>query len=683
MYQRVQLEYDELLVRCSQCLWSAGKSGVQGAWQFLAVLPFHAVDDHHLWRIYALLHEVETDVTTTQIIETLDASYTKTNFDEKLCALAADDAYYLLSTFANMAGARNELRFVRFAMLELLRVGFVSDVTRESLEKTSGPLLCGIVAKKPELLSDLIGALVEVDEDVFSGCLSLLRDLPLHSWIPSENDWKLLEEWLVAKPPTSASSRLARIILSSLNWGANATGVLVLPEHFHDRAALLLAESLDKHCKEQLSFPHQPETPERSLIRWAWRLAYALKLHATDRGRLDVSKVPEIVALDVIRRGCRELKPLPLFLSLMMTTHGHLVPMVCSHGFAALAALVDSGAHEPAIVALHSLLPLFVDCTDSLASCDGFRNVITALLNLDQSRLKSIVGAGEAGAVSQLLAHMLEHQLSYVRWQSLAVAWTRVLLAVPNWAADPGAQNLLDTILRTSVACGNFQLRSAIVKEFASHVDRVRSERSSTSGWTLWMGSGSFTGLLDGTRSQWAWLADACLEAEHELLERRTGLWSELLRQLRISEGKTNVDACLKRACNAKNTSSGGSKTLCLYRWALQAADAPLDHPLTPALWYRFFELYLERIPEGGCVGAKFFDGVVNSTTAKRLKRRLQEAVSHCKGDENRSRLYSSYLLWLEEPLIQEASLYLPSIPVQYDPARLAAIIERNRVSAT
>lgn len=42
---------------------------------------------------------------------------------------------------------------------------------------------------------------------------------------------------------------------------------------------------------------------------------------------------------------------------------------------------------------------------------------------------------------------------------------------------------------------------------------------------------------------------------------------------------------------------------LCVYRWAYQALDMELDHPLLPLVWQNFFLRYLARpVPEQGSV---------------------------------------------------------------------------------
>ena len=43
-------------------------------------------------------------------------------------------------------------------------------------------------------------------------------------------------------------------------------------------------------------------------------------------------------------------------------------------------------------------------------------------------------------------------------------------------------------------------------------------------------------------------------------------------------------------------------------------------------------------------------------------------------------RLYQTYLLWLEEPLLHDPSLYLPSLPEQYDAESLSKIFNGDQV---
>jgi len=49
------------------------------------------------------------------------------------------------------------------------------------------------------------------------------------------------------------------------------------------------------------------------------------------------------------------------------------------------------------------------------------------------------------------------------------------------------------------------------------------------------------------------------------------------------ASAKLNLEAC------------PAVSNLAVYRWANQAVDAPIDHPLLPLMWQRFMLLYLGR----------------------------------------------------------------------------------------
>lgn len=81
----------------------------------------------------------------------------------------------------------------------------------------------------------------------------------------------------------------------------------------------------------------------------------------------------------------------------------------------------------------------------------------------------------------------------------------------------------------------------------------------------------------------------------------------------------------------------------------------------------------------------------------KRLKKRLQEIVDYFKKKsesdefegniqkkmfyETTFKLYKAFSLWLEESRLQEASLFLPGLPPQYEPQMLSLIIQGSTVS--
>ena len=69
------------------------------------------------------------------------------------------------------------------------------------------------------------------------------------------------------------------------------------------------------------------------------------------------------------------------------------------------------------------------------------------------------------------------------------------------------------------------------------------------SAFISWVASGSShaVSLLPRASSpESPWFAYFVLEVEHEIIEEKTGLWKEVLRELAATSGKANVDQALK-----------------------------------------------------------------------------------------------------------------------------------------
>jgi hypothetical protein len=67
----------------------------------------------------------------------------------------------------------------------------------------------------------------------------------------------------------------------------------------------------------------------------------------------------------------------------------------------------------------------------------------------------------------------------------------------------------------------------------------------------------------------------------------------------------------VQRAASTLKVPAVATASLAIYRWAQQALDTSIDHPLLPLFWQRFFSLYLAKIPvpanapEKGALGSK------------------------------------------------------------------------------
>uniref|UniRef100_A0A8C7C7D7 Ectopic P-granules autophagy protein 5 homolog (C. elegans) n=1 Tax=Oncorhynchus kisutch TaxID=8019 RepID=A0A8C7C7D7_ONCKI len=155
-----------------------------------------------------------------------------------------------------------------------------------------------------------------------------------------------------------------------------------------------------------------------------------------------------------------------------------------------------------------------------------------------------------------------------------------------------------------------------------------------------------------------------------------------------------------------------------VYRWACQALSTPPDHPLLPLVWQRFLQLYLRQpgpeygLDAGGCIGRRFFQGSTQAVLLRDLRQRLQEvsdfhhAASQAlrvppthtpsQGEDRPNspphlfltspqihtelvRLFGVFAVWLDDETLQKKEVYLPSLPPQYDPQRLAKVMHKQQ----
>ncbi|CAH0560106.1 unnamed protein product [Brassicogethes aeneus] len=690
MVAKLQVEYDAFFLRAIFYLYSSQKLG---AWQFLAVVPYHLVTVGTLWKIFYFLHS--SDSVAKDILSPLDdKDYSKmlweqtlrSQFEEKVNNLEDAETYYLLNTFANMALARSDddMEFIHTAAMDLLQIGFINESTQDTCSKSSKILLTHITSKHPHLLSNILKKVKENMETIKELALYLYEELPLTIWKIEEVDLKTLSKLLLNNPITSNESKLTRMILSRLNWDN-------IPYETHCDVAVLAVQAADL---------------EPGYLQWAWQTVLRLKLHINDKKFQEFGRVEDLEKFDVLSKGVREQKPLASFVAVLMTSWGHAVPLICSKGLPQLTFLQHHQKHEAVLFALYEIMPLFIDSQECIINCEKYQEVLQNLLNADRgyiSMAKSLIGV--QSTVLQQFGNMIETQIvnyTYYDLESprvLVRLWMNSLVSIPNWNRDFGVIYLLDVIVKTA-----FFHRDALDVAYNILRELIQcstpQEQSGTiSSLFKWVSSANTNGsLLLSSLTSYTYIAYIMIELEHVEREQKTGLWKELLVQLSKQKGKINVDQAIKKAASVQKTASVASASLCIYRFAQQAMDTPLDHPMLPLLWQKFFCLFLARLPgssfvDKGCVGEKFFDGLVNFQYFKRIKKRLQETVDYYEGlldvkDEDNDELekkefyrtllkiFKAFSLWLEEPRLQESNILLSNLPPQYESALLNEIMQ-------
>lgn len=685
MIERLQCEYDSFFLRAIFTLYSSQKLG---AWQFLAVVPYNMVTVKILWKIFYFLHvsdkqsrDILNPMTNSDYRDKLWERDCREQFEEKLEKLEDAEVYYLLNTYANMALARSndDMEFILAATMDLLQVGFISKSTRDACSKSARILLTHITSKHPHLISSVLRKVKDNLENIDELVLYLYEEIPLSVWILSDKDFEIIAGLLLYNTINDVGTKLARMILSRLSWDLQ-------PYEKHCDTAILVLKAVNQ---------------EQGYLQWGWQTILRLKLHISDKHFTELGKIDQLEKFDILLKGISDNHPLAGFVAVLMTSWGHLVPLICSHGLNQILNLQINQKHEAALFALYQIIPIFITSQECIINCAKFQEILTNLINADRgyiSYAKSFILT--QNTVLQQFGNMIETQIvNYVYYglstpRLLTRLWMNSLISIPNWNKDTGILYLLDIIIKAAFF---YKDSLEIIYETLRELYQCGTPQESASIINIFRRSNPAISILPNSLASYPWLAYVFLEIEHQEREVRSGLWTEVLIQLSKQKGKINVDNAIKKSASVVKVTPFSSSWLSIYRWAQESLDTPLDHPLLPLLWQKFFTLFLSRIPytsaaDKVCVGEKFFDGIINFTFLKRVKRRLLEVVDFYRNkyeneDTETSRkefykscfgLFQAYLLWLEEPRLQDGNLLLQNLPPQYKPDLLSRIVEEN-----
>lgn len=449
MLSRIQLEYDYFFLRATLCIFSSRRLG---AWQYLAAIPYHIVSSSMLWKIFYILHTDSTiadlpdfEMSASEWEAELNSQKLYKQFEEKLSNLPGDESYFLLTTFANMAMARskNDYEFVRATTIDLFQIGFLSKKTQDTCSKDARSLLSNLTDKYSSLLSDILLKLR--DNFVLVGKLSLylFTELRIEKWIPQNADLNVISAWLYQHPLSSTESHLARLVLSHFNWGiGDDNNNLYLPISVHRRIALLMVELSKKYIQEspgqsasllaegvkQVSSIVRSQSYEQAFSLWIWEMVSRLRLHRLEESDAisqfsivnpseAFSHVPDLdsdASLESLIVVLKERQPLASFVALRMTLWGHSIPLICSRGFEQLQILQSYHKYEQMLQIFHNIIPLFLDCPESLLKNEKFLSLTIALITADRTYMKiakNLIAPEFPGNILKLFSCMIESHL--------------------------------------------------------------------------------------------------------------------------------------------------------------------------------------------------------------------------------------------------------------------------------
>ncbi|XP_006825817.2 ectopic P granules protein 5 homolog, partial [Saccoglossus kowalevskii] len=393
-------------------------------------------------------------------------------------------------------------------------------------------------------------------------------------------------------------------------------------------------------------------TQEQQLSYWAWEMVLKLRLHKLEQPHLPMEThdygshewskdIPDMTSdpnLHPIQKGVKALGPLACYVAITMTKVGHSVDLFLADGINYHVNLVSTGYHKASIHVLSVIVPMFIQTPQYLLENEKFERIIQCIVHADRSVYgftgKLIMQQVFPGDITKMFCSMIMHQLQCagtpggISRNDVLEFWFRALASVEYWTQDRDVQYLLDCLTRAAFMYkGSENLILEILFSMYKSLLGANKEQSVLSSLVSWISS-SMPSLMEKPSQEFSWLAYAVLSIESRYEE--DSQMRNVVYQLLSRDSKLTPDAALKKACSKlKLPYSPVAGRLSVYRWAYQALETDMDHPLLPAIWQQFFMVYLQRIvsepglPQRGSIGLRFFESLANSTLLKRCKKRL------------------------------------------------------------
>ncbi|XP_011192881.2 ectopic P granules protein 5 homolog isoform X1 [Zeugodacus cucurbitae] len=728
--ERISVELNVLLFKACSYIY---RSRNLSTWQYFSSLPFHSLDNEITWQIFYYLNiGYPTEMPTVEIdySELINTPEFWKKFNVANADSSAEDLYYLLQAFFEIANERDrgkDWELIKTICLHIFNIGYVNANTREICYKTSRDMLVNLTLSYEDLITCLLLQLKVRFNEIENG-IYLIKSLPLENWKPGMDSFEILSNWLLHYDYTSQENMLARIVISHLNWGFDYDGRLFLPHNIHLRMACLVSEALNKHAPEVIGLSGISEsvrqvsnlidlsvTSKEQFSTWCWTMISLLRLHLMDQGAESIKRtlrnpteplmfVPELEHIELIYQGVTENRPLSVYVAVLVSLHGHTIPLICQKGLELMKLLLSDYRHAAVIRCLELIVPLFLETPETLANCENFHAILNTLLSADRTYLKmakDIIYPNSIGPVLQLLDNMIHQQIiSYTEYGlptplNLINAWLNLLTALPNWQ-NTNVVYLLDMILR--IAYQFADARYQAVEFFHNYFKGCDEWKGASKMSTLKTLFGSVQLRIPTISPLYGWLALVLLEIEFKTQE--ANFWPEFLRNLALANGRSSLEAALKKTFVAfKMSNTFPPQLLVIYKYANLIAGMDISHPVFPIVCQKFFELYLSRVPLecdeysfGGVYGVsdKFYEYNVPlmkkiSTNLKAAdvfysneatKRATEESLSIFYNDC--SKIMKTYVLWLQETAINQHSKDDCNFPPQYNNEKLREIFNGN-----
>uniref|UniRef100_A0A8D3AF88 Ectopic P-granules autophagy protein 5 homolog (C. elegans) n=1 Tax=Scophthalmus maximus TaxID=52904 RepID=A0A8D3AF88_SCOMX len=429
--------------------------------------------------------------------------------------------------------------------------------------------------------------------------------------------------------------------------------------------------------------------------------------------------------------------PIGCYLSIAMTTVGHSLEHFCTDGVGLLKSLIQSRHLKAAVQLLDNILPPTYPLSFYLLNNSQFVSCMQLFLQYDSvcpqgvtqqvtHRVAPLLTGTTYGDNVRLLNSVIQvchsdSQPGRVGAAAVLEFWVGILTQQNLWYRDKTVLFLMDQICCAAFAHHQEECVQKLLYQQHKNALGCHGDRGLLSSLVGWIAGNATPSFIEGqslcAEVWFTWMVLNMEGAFEEDLQLRCCVEHELL-----SEPNISPDQALKKAQQRlKLPVAPSMQRLQVYRWACQALVTPPDHPLLPLVWQKFLQLYLRQpgpeygLAAGGCIGRRFFQTSSQAALLKDLRQRIQAVSdfhhaasqalrvppphtpsSDSQGDESPDdprlpyltsprlhselvRLFGVFAVWLDDETLQKQEVYLPSLPAEYEPHRLAQVMQRHQ----
>ncbi|XP_047133521.1 ectopic P granules protein 5 homolog isoform X1 [Hydra vulgaris] len=645
---RLQLEFDQFMLRTFNIIVSSKCSN--GSMQFLSTMPFDAISSSAIWM---LLHMLISQQTMTEIIKSssiLDLPSIVT------LEISPTDCIFLQTAISNIALSRtkNDKTLVEACVKLIVELSFLNPTVDKLYAKNGLDMLSLISNKHPFITSFLIVMTSKMLKQLDEHLVNIFHSLHLYLWFPQITDFDIIRTWLLDSPITSTESKVARILLSGINYGiGQVDNTLFLPRSYHYLVAILIVEIYgilfpnNPGGMQQLNYSSMGILEQVSRIailsynkvvyyqvhsefyKWAWKVMLMLKLHESDMLNttmqdenlydqncstwanniiqhlenkypydFDIQTTP--VLLNVLRAS-ESQGLLASYVIFAMTKYGHLLDVFISKGMPYLLQLSYANEYDAVIRIISNLSVLFVQHPDRLAT-DSYLKLLLCSIHIDvgcagyTEKLWQyfVVGNYSQTFVSLVTSHILKSR-DYSDAHLAIKFWMHMFTRLPFWHRDYSVLFQIDNLCKVafSVHDGLSKVQDMLFNEYKELI-KLNEPRGILSSVMSWMSSNQLISFMPSVTTNFCYFAYVVLVVEQRY-EKSIDFWKMISLEMLMNLSVTAEQAYKKVSMGLKSSYLPPFHTLSVYRWGEQAMSTPSSHPLLPIIWQQFFMIFLKK----------------------------------------------------------------------------------------